>query len=79
MSIYFNRTIPLYLESAPSFDGIKVDVPVKALKTVEALRALIEQTEQDIVEAAAPERSNQLIAESFVEGLDVIFKTKGKK
>lgn len=69
MSIYFDRTIPFYLTRYPSFDGIKVDVDETEVEIVEALRALIKDTDQAIVEAASPERSNQALAERFVEGL----------
>jgi hypothetical protein len=77
MKIYFDRTLPLYLSDKPTFDGIEVDVDEDALYTVEALRLLIQLTEKAIEEAAAPERSNQDIANKFVGGLKEI--TDGSK
>ena len=72
MSIYFDRTLPMYLSDKPTFNGIKVDVDASSLEVVEALRLLIELTESAITEAAAPERSNQELAEKFVAGLKEI-------
>ncbi len=76
--IYFDRTVPFYLTDKPSFYGTVVDVPAKALAQAQELRVLIDLTEQAIINSAAPERSNQGIAESFAEGLLAIFKAKKK-
>lgn len=76
MKIYFDRTVPFYLTTTPSFDGTLVDVPVKAVKQAQALRELEDTTEAMIVNGAGPENYNQELAEYFAKGLADIFKGK---
>jgi hypothetical protein len=77
MSTYFDRTMPFYLTDTLTFEGTPVKVPAKALKQAQELRALIDITEQAIINSSAPEKSNPEIAEAFAKGLINIFNKKG--
>jgi hypothetical protein len=79
MTIYFDRTQPLYFTYAPSFDGIPVELPKSSQKVVDniiAIRLLIDETEAIIKDAPSAERSNPEIAEGFVRSFKEITNAK---
>ena len=69
MTIYFDRTLPLFLTDQPTYDGIAVNVDTDALQLVMDLNALVTQMKERINESGAPEEYNQELAAQFVTGL----------
>jgi hypothetical protein len=59
MKVYFDKTAPLYVVTAQSFDGVPVDMPEKMATLLHRLRAIIEEVEETIDFGGAPETSAQ--------------------
>ena len=73
MTIYFDRTLPMYLTSEPSYNGIAVNIDTEALQFVIDMNQLLTQMEARINESGAPEEYNQELAEQYVAGLNEIW------
>ena len=75
MSIYFDRSLPLYLTDEPTYMGVKVDVDADSLQIVMDLNALVAQIEARITDTGSPEDYNQELAETFTAGLREIWES----
>ncbi len=75
MSIYFDRTLPLFLTDEPTYNGVAVDVDVDSLQMVIDLNALVKQMAEAITETGSPEDYNQELAEMFTAGLKEIWES----
>lgn len=66
--VFFDRTVPFFFSVQPSFDGIAVDVEDETVvEKVFEIRKLLERMDARILEAPAPERGNQALADQFIE------------
>lgn len=75
MKAYFNRNIPLYLDTE-GFDAVPVEVDPVVLQNIADLRRLMVDVDKMIANAGAPEDSAQIICDFFAEEVRKIFKTR---
>jgi len=73
---YFDRTVPFFLVSEPSFDATPVEVDEVVIQNVNSLNLLKEQMRGLIDEASAPEESDQDLCDFFSREVRKIFKTR---
>ena len=69
MSVYFDRTLPLFLTNEASFDAVQVDVDERTVAFISDLNDLVKSINEVILVSGAPEDYNQSHAELFAEGL----------
>ncbi len=75
MTIYFDRTLPLFLTDESTFDGIAVNITGDAVQFVMDIRELQEQIAVAIDVSGAPEDYNQELADMFAAGLQEIWES----